>query len=133
MTATTDLDPDAPPPHLAEETVGDVIGRSGVDAVAGPGDLTTDTADEATGDRICRGSEGATFRDGGVGDLVLVLDRAGGVEWMSRCCARVHGYELAPACTGAPDLCGAPAGRPCEPGCPSRAAEVSSADALQRP
>ena len=27
----------------------------------------------------------------------------------------------APACTGAPDLCGAPAGQPCAPGCPSLA------------
>ncbi len=30
---------------------------------------------------------------------------------------------LAPACTGALDLCGAPAGEPCEPGCPSLASE----------
>lgn len=29
----------------------------------------------------------------------------------------------APACTGAPDLCGVPAGQPCEPGCPSLAAD----------
>ncbi|BBG02814.1 MULTISPECIES: hypothetical protein [Pseudonocardia] len=128
MTATTD--PDTPPPRRAEETVGDVIGWSGVDAVAVPEDLATDTAHEATGGRICGGSEGAACRDGGVGDIVLVLNRAGAVGWMSRCCARVHDYELAPACTGAPDLCGAPAGRPRAPGCPSQAAEVSSTDAL---
>lgn len=32
--------------------------------------------------------------------------------------------QLAPACTGADDLCGAPAGRPCEPGCPSLATDA---------
>lgn len=118
MTAT-DPDHHTPLPHQAEDTVGDVIGRSGADAVLGSGDPAADAADEAavTRDLICDE------------DLVLVLDRAGGVGWMSRGRARAHGYELAPACTGAPDLCGAPAGRPCAPGCPSRAAEVSSADA----
>jgi hypothetical protein len=35
----------------------------------------------------------------------------------------VSDAELYPACTGSPDLCGAPAGTPCAPGCPSRAAD----------
>lgn len=33
---------------------------------------------------------------------------------------------LSPPCAGAPDLCGARAGEPCAPGCPSLAAEVSA-------
>jgi hypothetical protein len=34
-----------------------------------------------------------------------------------------HTTDTHPACTGAPDLCGAPAGQPCDPGCPSLATE----------
>ncbi|WP_337826255.1 hypothetical protein [Pseudonocardia sp. UM4_GMWB1] len=36
-----------------------------------------------------------------------------------------HDAAAYPPCAGAADLCGAPAGQPCEPGCPSLAADRS--------
>lgn len=38
----------------------------------------------------------------------------------------------APACTGFPDACGAPAGQPCAPGCPSRATDDYDAAAFDQ-
>lgn len=39
------------------------------------------------------------------------------------CGTNAAGARTMTPCTGAPDLCGAPAGQACEPGCPSLAAE----------
>lgn len=38
-------------------------------------------------------------------------------------CGEAQGYRPVPSCTGLADSCGARAGQPCEPGCPSLAAD----------
>jgi hypothetical protein len=51
------------------------------------------------------------------------------VDTTTRSAAR-EAAIAADACGGAPDLCGAPAGQPCEPWCPSHAAEPDTCAAL---
>lgn len=65
------------------------------------------------------------------GDLGLVIE--GDIEDLRRVAERILGavaraQDVAslPACTGASDLCGAPAGTACEPGCPSLTADGES-------
>ncbi|MEU9823293.1 hypothetical protein ACIGG9_29175 [Pseudonocardia alni] len=123
----TDPDLTARLPLRADETVGAVVSPAAASVAK---NLTPVASGEATGIecRACVGRDDATHAGGGDQDLVLVQEPAGKIGWMHRDCAREQGYELVPACIGAPDLCGAPTGRPCEPGCPSRAAEVSGTD-----
>ncbi|GAA1083795.1 hypothetical protein [Pseudonocardia alni] len=56
--------------------------------------------------------------------LAVMLDPAtNGTARAHRGCGEAAGWVLAPACTGAPDLCGAGPGELCSPGCPSLAAD----------
>lgn len=62
------------------------------------------------------------------GDLVeMISTRTRGTMRAHQECGEAAGYELVPACTGADDLCGAPAGTLCAPGCPSRATDPGGA------
>lgn len=56
-------------------------------------------------------------------ELFWMIAPNGGLVQVDQTCGDLCRCIKTPACEGAPDLCGAPAGKPCQSGCPSSAAD----------